>query len=252
MATFADLIKVYGESRQAKQARAADRTNVPMATTVHGDVRTSPYGKGVYGLADEGSYFVARNPTIGTGVAGIAAADAADDLETLLFLRNTSADSEGKRIYLDYLRLVPTAAGTNGTTTQYYSWIDTGTSRYTSGGSAITPQNVNMDSSESAPVTCMFGALVTAAASADKRTVGGGSLRLGVIKVIGDIYTFEFGPARGALPTSLVTSGTAQAIVTVRHAPVVLGPGDMFGLEVYAASQTVAASFEFELGFWVR
>lgn len=251
MATFADLIKVYGESRQGKQIRQSDRTNTAIATTVHGDVRNTPYGKGVYGLADEGSYFVARNATIGTGVAGIAAADAADDLETLLLIRNTANESEGKRIYLDYLRLVPTAAGTNGTTCQYYSWMDTGTSRYTSGGGAVTPVNVNMDSSETAPCLLYFGALITTAASADKRVVGGGSLRLGVIKVIGDIYHFEFGGDKN-VPASLVTSGTAQTVLNIRHAPVVLGPTDMFGLEVFAASQTVAASFEWELGFWVR
>ena len=251
MATFADLIKVYGESRQGKETRSATRTNVPITTTVHGDVRTFPYGKGMYGLADEGSYFVARNPTIGTGIAGITAATTAADTETLVFLRNTSTSAEGKRVYLDYLRLVPTAAGASGTTALYYSWIDTGTSRYTSGGSAITPVNVNMDSTEAAPVTMYFGAIVTAAASADKRTVGGGSVRLGVIKVVGDIYTFDFGADKSA-PSSLVTSGTAQTIVHIRHAPVILGPGQMFGMEHYGASQGTAAAFEFELGFWVR
>lgn len=251
MATFADLIKVYGEARQNKQTRTADRSNTAIVTSVHGDVNTSPHGKGMYGLADEGSYFVARNPTIGTGVAGIAAADGAEGLEQLIFLRNTSTESEGKRIYLDYLRLVPTAAGTNGTTTVFCSVIDSGTNRYTSGGSTITPVNVNMDSSETAPVQCVFGAVVTAAASSDARTVGGGSLRLGVIKVIGDQYLFDFGADKSTMPT-LVTSGTAQALVHWRHSPVVLGPSDMWMLEVFAASQTVAASFEFELGFWVR
>lgn len=251
MATFADLIKVYGESRQGKQTRQADRTNTPIATTVHGDVRNAPYGKGMYGLADEGSYFVARNATVGTGIAGIAAADGAEGLEQLIFLRNSASEAEGKRIYLDYLRLVPTAAGTNGTTTQYVSVIDSGTNRYTSGGTSYTPVNVNMDSTEAVSCQLVFGAIITAAASSDARTVGGGSLRLGVIKVIGDIYLFDFGSDKSA-PPSLLTSGTAQTIVHVRHAPVVLGPNDMWMLEVFAASQTVAASFEWELGFWVR
>jgi hypothetical protein len=81
--------------------------------------------------------------------------------------------------------------------------------------------------------------------------VGGGALRLGVIKVIGDIYQFDFGGYRQDLPPT-VTSGTAQIFFPWRHAPVVLGPGQCFGLEVFAASQSVAAAFEFELGYFER
>jgi hypothetical protein len=249
-----DYSKQYLEARQAKQARQVGGTNVPQRGTVHGDAGTVAYSKGVYGLADEGSYFMVKNPTVGTGIAGIAAADGAEGLEQLLFLRNTSTVSEGKRVYIDRLRLIPTAAGTNGTTTMFVSVIDSGTNRYTSGGTDYSSsiKNMNMDSSDTAPVFMAFGAVVTAAPSADVRIVGGGALRLGVIKVIGDIYDFDFGASSRAQSPSAVTSGTAQIHVVWPHAPVVLGPQQMWMLEVYGASQSVAASFEFELGFYVR
>jgi hypothetical protein len=245
-----DSTKNYSEVSAPRPVRAGARTNLSNRVNPFGDQTVQPMGKDAYGFADEGSYFVARNPTIGTGIAGIAAATTASDLETLLYIRNGASAADGTRIYLDYLRLVPTAAGTNGTTTVFYSWIDSG-ERYTSGGSTITPVNCNQDSGTTTNAAVRFGALVTTAASSAKRTVGGGALRLGVIKVIGDIYQFDFGGYRQDLPPT-VTSGTAQIFFPWRHAPVVLGPGQCFGLEVFAASQSVAASFEFELGYFER
>lgn len=247
-----DTSKQYLEARQSKNARGVSGTNVPQRSTVHGDATTVEYSKGVYGLADEGSYFMIKNPTVGTGIAGIAAADGAEGLEQLLFIRNTSSVDEGKRIYLDHLRLIPTAAGTNGTTTMFVSVLDSGANRYTSGGTEYTPKNMNMYSSDTAPCQFVFGAVVTAAPSADVRITGGGALRLGVIKVIGDVYDFNFGSTSPQASPSVVTSGTAQINVQWPHAPVVIGPQQMWMLEVYAASQTVAASFEFEFKFWVR
>src|SRR5688572_28837090 len=76
----------------------------PVRGTRYGEVVTqSLMGGKVYSLADEGTYFVATNPTMGTGIAGIAASTSFDAAEHLLHIRNTSTS---KRLYLDFVDLV--------------------------------------------------------------------------------------------------------------------------------------------------
>ena len=224
-----------------------DGLNRPMRGSKYGEPVAQILGKAAYAYADEGSYFVARNPTVGTGIAGIAAADGPEGLENLLYIENGHAS---KRIYLDYLRLEVTAAGTNGTTTVFIS-ATSPTARYTSGGSTITPVSTNLGAGVASSAVVRFGALVTTAVPAAGAVVGGGKLRNGVITVVGDQYTFDFGGYQCDMPT-LILNGTAQGFVTIRHAPVVLDPGHCFTLEVYAASQSAASSFEFQLGYIER
>lgn len=206
-----------------------------------------------YALADEGSYFVITNPTNGTGVAGIAATGAFSDAESLLLIRNTSTEAEGKRIYLDYIRLRVTAAGTNGTNHLYVMKLDKGATRYTSGGTAYTPVNVNTASSASFSGTFHFGALVTTAASSDARLVARGTLRETIV-VANDEFTFDFGGDHAAVPRGAAAAADSTNFVyrTIGVAPVVLGPSDSLVLSLYAASQDGASSYEFECGMWQR
>lgn len=243
--------KLWGEThRDLPGTSYSEGAAVPLRSSKRGELGVQAFGKSRVALADEGSYFVATNPTPGTAIAGIAATGAFSDAESLLFLRNANTPGTNKRIYLDYLRLSVTVAGTNGTDVRFVSKLDKGTSRYTSGGSAITPVNVNIDSTDTSGATLYFGALVTAAASSDARLVGNGLIR-NVITVVGDEYVFDFGGATAAPPAHAI-AGTAIARVTIPHAPVVIGPEQMFVLSLHAASQTVASQYEFELGFWER
>lgn len=244
MADDRQLVTVYGNP----PTKLSDGMNMPARANGYGEQIAYQTGKGAYAYADEGSYFISRNPTIGTGIAGIAAADGAEGLENLFYLYNGSGT---KRIYLDYLRLVVTAAGASGTTTQFVSVLDTA-ARYTSGGTALTIKPVNLGASNTTSVASgYFGALVTTAGGANSVTVGGGTLRT-VVKVIGDVYTFDFG-GRAYTAPGLATAGTAQLSMVVPHAPVVICPGGSFTLEIFAASQAVTgASFEFEAAWWEK
>jgi len=225
---------------------------------VYGPARFSRYGEQVtsafhgskcWPIADEGSYFLATNPTMGTGIAGIAASTSYDATESLLHIRNTSTS---KRLYLDFIELVATAAGTNGTTFGVTMTTDRGASRYTSGATAITPVNVNLASADTADCTVKFGALVTTAASADVRLLGNIPLRT-VIKVIGDRYRFNFGDTNSAWTNAgASTDGTTSVAMTIPCPPVVLGENDQFLLHDWGASQTVGASYEFRIGFVMR
>lgn len=214
-----------------------------------GDAVAMPLGKARCTLAEEGSYFLATNPTIGTGVAGIAATGAFADAESFFCLRNDNSVASGKYIVLDRLTLTTTAAGASGTTTQFASKIDEG-DRYTSGGAAVTPVNPNRASSVASGATLYSGALVTTAATSAARLLDSGTLRT-VITVVGDKYVFDFG-GDTALPSAQATAGVAQLHMLVNHSPVVLGPGDSWVFSMFAASQSGASSFEFALGWWER
>lgn len=244
-----DDVKLHGECQRGLPGTVySPGMSAPVRVSHRGDLMTMPLGKQRATLADEGRYFIATNPTVGTGVAGIAGTGAFSDAESLLLLKNTNAVGSGKRIVLDMLRLAPTVAGTNGTDHRYVSKTDTG-DRYTSGGSAITPVNPNADSTELPTCLLYFGALVTTAASSSARLIGNGLLR-NVITVVGDEYLFDFGG--DARPVSHAIAGTAIARMVIPHAPVVLGPGQSFVMSLHAAAQTVGTSYEFELGFWER
>jgi len=238
-------------SRGLPSPISGDTVYNPVHTSRYGEVVTQGLmGSKLHALADEGSYFVATNATPGTAIAGIAAADGLDDLEALIFLRNGA--SNDKRIYLDYILLQVAAAGTNGTNFAFAMKGDKGNSRFASGGTAITPVNPNMASSRTSGIDRLqFGAVVPTAATSEARLLHHGLVRT-VIKVIGDKYLFKFGDASPGVLSGIPLEGTTQANVNIPCPPVVLDPGDTFLLHEFAASQTVAAQYQFAMGFWVR
>lgn len=240
-------IQVY--SRRDLPAQSVAGTEAQLRGSNRGDLVIMPLGKARCALADEGSYFVATNPTPGTAIDGIAASDGLDDTEAYFLLYNNNSSGSGKRIVLDQMRLLVEQAGTNGTNLRWASKIDS-TNRYASGGSTITPVNVNMASSEASGAQLYAGAVVPSAATSAARLIDHGQLR-SVITVVQDTYTFDFG-GEPRFSSALQTTGTAVAHVHQSHVPVVLGPGDMWFFTLYAASQTAALGFEFMLSWWER
>lgn len=237
--------------RRVKPAPSADGSELVSRSSLYGEALTLPLTAGKnHMLADEGSYFVATNPTPGTAIAGIAAANGLDDTEALLFLRNASSST--KRVYLDYIMLRTVAVGTNGTTMAIAMKTDSGTSRFASGGSAITPVNPNQASDTGTAIDLLrFGAVVPTAASTEVRLVHHAKLR-NAIKVAGDTFVFAF----GGQPTSMLANQSGETTTPLYQLitcpPVILGAGDTFLLHEFAASQSVAATYEFALGWWER
>lgn len=243
---------VWGLSNRALPAPiSGDNVYGPARVSRYGELVTQGLtGSKLSGLAGEGSYFVVTNPTPGTAIAGITAADGLDDLEALVFLRNGL--SNDKRIELDFLLLQVAAAGTNGTNFAFAMKGDKGNSRYASGGSSLTPVNTNMGSTRSTGIDKFyFGAVVPTAATSEVRLLHHGLLRT-VIKVIGDKYLFKFGDSSPGVLSGIPLEGTTQANINVPCPPIVLDPGDTFLFHEFAASQTVAAQYQFACGFWVR
>lgn len=242
--------KLWGEARRNLPNLQGEGSTGPLRSTRYGELAVTGVGKALYALADEGNYYMATNPTPGTGIAGIAATGAFSDAESTLYVRNGNTDASNVRVYLDYLRVTVTAAGTAGADHRYVSKTDKGADRYTSGGSTITSVNVNMDSVRTPGAVVRFGALVTTAASSDARLLSNGLIR-NVITVAGDVYQWDFGGDQHPIISHAV-AGTAIANIVMKHPPVVLGPTQMFVMSLHATSQTGATSYEFELGYYER
>lgn len=202
-------------------------------------------------VASEGSHFIVRNATPGTGIAGHAAATTLDDTKPLLLLKNNSSARDNIHIYLDYIRFRLTSAGTAGTNVRFDMKVDY-TNRYSSAGTALVPTNVNSNSvAQSVALgNAYFGAVVAAAAGTNVRLLDGIEMRP-VIGVVGDSYTINFGGPSHP-PSALITTGTAVAHATANFHPVVIGPGQTFLLHQWSASQSGAYAFEVTCSYFER
>ncbi len=208
------------------------------------------HDKAAYGVASAGQYFVARNVTPGTGLADHAAPTTLDDLKAFLVVENgdTVGAASAKRIYLDFLKLFVTAAGTGGTNINMTGKTDTNaTRRWASGGVVCPPINVNRDSAAASIATVNAGANITVAANA-ARIVHHQQVRP-VIPVVGDTYLVDFG-ADSKAPSNMAPAGVAIASLVVPAPPVIIGPAQCYLLHKWLAGQSVAGAYEFELGWW--
>ena len=201
-----------------------------------------------YSRIDRGQYFTVGS-TPGTGLAGHAAATTLDNTKPFVWLMSNYTASDGKRIYLDYMKTWVTAAGTNGTDLRYAIKTDTATTRRTSAGTALTATQVSQQSSVAASVTGYAGAIVAAAATGSVKTITHGLLRT-VINVVGDEYLFTFG-RRAGTAVGMPTEGTLQLKAQFECPGVVLGPTDQFLFHFFSTAQSAASSHEVEIGFWV-
>lgn len=229
-------------------AVAAGGAVAPRYTARGDQITWAQGGSKLAGLGREGSYRQATNATLGSAITGTTAPTAFSATAALLSIYNGAA-AGGKSIELDYLLLSPKAAGTNGTNFSFAMSGDR-TNRWSSGGTAIVPVNPNMASDETSVATMYCGAIVAAAASSAVRRLNHGVLRT-VIKVIGDQYLFRFGDSSPTL-AGIALEGTTQAALSIPCPPVLLGPGHSFLFHEIAASQSVAATWEFSMGWWER
>jgi hypothetical protein len=216
---------------------------------------TVPLTAGTYPLADEGAYFTAVNPTPGTGIIH-ALTTAWSATAALFVLRNTDAEG-AKRIYLDYVKLLCLGTAPTGTTSVRLAITIDNTNRFSSGGTAITPTNTNMDSTQATIAALNFGAVVATAASGSVRSVAREAQppRAAPALVSGDTFFYNFGQVTsesvGVMGSA--TPATAPGCFTAALPPVIIGGGDsLLFHQYYPAAATTAPTFEFEIAWWER
>lgn len=219
----------------------------------YGDIQAAINTRVAQALAEEGSYFVATNPTPGTPVATTTSittfAETAGAVGVSLLIKNGESRSAQapKRVILDYIKLMIVQVPTAATSWQFAGVIDDNPIRYTSGGSAIVPVSPNGDIAAQSIVSMYFGALTTAVPN-NRRLVSRGTLR-GVIPTTFDTFMIKFGADEGGgHATGAAASGRILAVAP----PVIIAAQQNFALTMWGASNAAAPSFEFEIGWAER
>jgi hypothetical protein len=245
------------ETRRQLPSRSTEGVLSIARGSRYGEQVTQSIGGGRPQYNSEGTYFVAGNATPLTGLAGHAAPTAVpvpgtNDTKPYIVVRNGNSVDSGITIQLDYLRLTMTAIGTGGTSINYVSHLDTNTTTRFSSGSVnrLTAYSPNGLLTPSSNAQIDVGPYVASAGgTATVRPVGHGVVRP-VIGVVADVYEWNFGNEGGSMP-GLITTGTTQAIVQIKHAPVEIGPLQSFLFFLHSPSQSAASSYEVRMG-WIE
>lgn len=218
----------------------------------YGDVYTIGGVRKQHALADEGSYFVANNG--GTGVATAATPTAFSDTAPMLSLYNSDSpgNQSAKRVHLDFVKLMETAAGTAGVTFRVRVVIGTG-NPYSSGGTDLAPVCPNMDMPNRASVV-VAKLLPTAVAMQSPRIIVGDVVCIpttaAVIAILSTIH-LNFGGVEGS--TYSVIGSTANCIIAATQLPpIVLGPNQGCTIQHLIGSQSAASSWTPEVAWWER
>jgi len=255
---------IRGLVRRVLPTINADSVDTDVATRLwsRGEQTVISLVRKQHGLAEEGSYFTASNlQSAITGPAGTAFSATA----AMLTIYNSSTVTAPVRIMLDYLNLLAGGTAMSNTTSNtgtFWSLVIDSVNRYTSGGTALTPKNVNMESNNSSVAVVNFGALTTTAAAAARSLVGQRLFRVPVSATAlslanYDTWNINFGGVENTPPIFAPASATVQANINnalYTAPPAVIGPGQTLLLHLWLvanAGQT-AGNFLPELGWWER
>lgn len=209
-------------------------------------------------LADEGSYFTTNNAQTGIATAAAVVAFAAANPFLAIYNGSNPSDDFAQRIYLDYLTLMVTAAGTAGTSVQCAIVKDRG-NRYVSGGTDLTPAIANAGPTSQGSLTRVWaGNLVASTPTTNAKTlVGNRTLKVmtAPAPTVGDQYTLRCGAANMA--ENLIYSNAGTTLTQVLNAtqsipPMVLGPDESLLFYLWIVTQSGASSYAPEVSWWER
>ena len=204
----------------------------------------------------EGTYFFAHNATndASTTIAGHAAPVLADADATLTkpLIHCAMSASASKIAELDFIEIEVVTAGATATQACWAMQLDTGATRVTSAGTALTTVNPNMQSTTTPSLAPTAGAIVVGAESANVRHLAHGTHRPS-IEVAGDKYMFVFGADPAIAGTqAAVAAGSIRTFVTALP-PVLLGATDALLLALHGqASQNAAGVYKIRMGWSER
>lgn len=196
-------------------------------------------------VADVGAFFVGVTPTPGTGIVSSANVNAFTETTPYLVLYN----SGNLVIYPAHLRLHTTVVGaTNSVAQNWTNTIDIG-NRLSSGGTALTIANTNMNSANKSGAIITVGAVTATAATGSRRVVGHQAVKFVNVETVHDCLQFNWGGSQQVDPASLINNAATISHTTVNFAPVVIGPGQSMVLVRWGASFTTGVTYEVEFGY---
>ncbi len=243
---------VLGTSIRGIPGKSPANTRGSIRVDQFGNVVTQSIGEHRHTLADQGTYYVAHNTTndAATTILGHAAPKLADADATLTkpLIHLRMSPTSALRAYLDFIEIEVVTAPTGGTADNWACQLDTGTTRVTTAGTALTLVNGNMQSGNTPDLVPQAGAIVAGAEGTSCRVLGFGTSR-SAIAIIGDRYLWRFGdePSSG---DNIVATAASRHLFNMP--PVILGATDQLLLAVYDSSdaQSVAAVYKVRMGWW--
>ena len=222
-------------------------------------IKAVPMGVGSQSLCDEGSIFIATNPTPGTPIATTTSVvdDAATQSSThaqaspvMIIANNWAAtDPNQKIIFPMYLKMLLSQVPTSATSWQYAIRLDSNPNKLTTAGTVITPVNSNSNSGTVSRGYINFGAITTVVASSNSRLVARGQVN-SAVPVTADQWLFNFG--NYGVPMDQISGGSGAKNISMPCGPIIIAPGWTLTLEMWGASNAAAPSWEFELGYVER
>ena len=240
-------------------------TDVGVRVDRYGGMLVGAVSPSDYSDADEGSSFIIRTPTIGTGLVQVAAQTAFSDTAPNFYLVNTESTTSGigKTIALRSLRLLTTAAMTSATAIQYVFTLDPILRSVTTNhmdwynstnASAVAPPQV-YNTNLSSPLPSFTFAMqdsatasVVTARSSQAIVVARGTI--GGLNIVGDVMQINFGSYEsGGLPATAEAAGQ-PGIRVVTEPPVLVPPGYTLVGHIWAPAS--AASMAPEIAFAFR
>jgi hypothetical protein len=251
----ADPVLASGRILNALPGKSTD------SETSEGVMRLNAYRElalreqGQFGYAEEGSLYVATNPTISTGMLWVAAQTAYSNTAINFHLRNTEV-AGGKSARLQSLKLIATAAATSTTAVHYAVSLDpVARTLSTDNTTTIVPKNCNGAFSDTCPVVvnAQNSASVSAltAASAGNRILARGVM--GGLNIVGEEFFLMFGAQVGGsmTPTAVDAAGQPGRRVSVAPA-VIVPPGASCSIHIWSVAAAASMAPEFELLFAVK
>jgi hypothetical protein len=251
--------RIQGQASRILPQGVPDTVDEILRVGRYGEAYVEPMIRKQHLLADEGSYFTVNNAQTGIATPAVASFGATTPL---IVISNTdSVNSTGKRIYLDNITLITTAAGgwaSAGVNEQLMTYLDTG-DRYTSGGTDLSSLivNPNMDAPfRNSVARVRFGAITAAAASGSVRCINGlrilrPAVSATVADVVGETKVLNFGGVEAMLNGSITVANANM--ISIPLPPVIIGPQQCLLIYfVLNGTTPSAASFAPEISWFER
>lgn len=206
-------------------------------------------------LAANGSYFVATNPTLGTGVVWATLATQSATANGLFVIANTGS----KTIYLDRLKLKQTATAPTATLSMNFeAFNETGLVTGTGNVATRVPVQINTSAALSqgtgAVIQAFSAGAITipaAAAGASRRLQDTAEIATG-LTIVKDTFILDFGQdgPSPSIPGITAARATVNARMTTQMGPVVVAPNTTTWINMWwDATATNVPSFEYALSY---
>lgn len=223
---------------------------MPAAVVVNGQVNTVPSRQA---LAAAGGYYVATNPTPGTGVLFGTVTGFSATADGLFTISNNNPNG-GRTIQLDALTLMISGTAPTATTVQKLAvYVESGIVAPSAGNVAVTPRALNpAGPSTGAVINGFSSAAMTIPAAVGTRTLVANASLPTSLGITGDSYVYIFGgdPAV-ATPGLTAVRSAAPARLVVTTTPVTIPPQYTAIIDFWWLTQaTNGPTFEFELGYF--